>query len=42
MTEEQYKANAINTYHLLKVTAEGLKKARRDWRPSLPVKKEKK
>ena len=34
MTKEQ-KANAKNVYHLLKVTAEGLKKAR-------PVKKERK
>lgn len=39
MTKQQYEANAKNVYHLLKVTAEGLKKARR---VSLPVKKEKK
>ena len=35
MTKQQYEANAKNTYNLLKVTTEGLKKAR-------PVKKEKK
>ena len=29
MSEKQYEANAKNVYHLLKVTAEGLKKARR-------------
>ncbi len=39
MTKQQYEANAKNVYHLLKVTTEGLKKARR---ASLPVKVEKK
>jgi hypothetical protein len=28
MTKQQYEANARNVYNLLKVTAEGLKKAR--------------